>query len=259
VTAPGGGAANVGSANVLLGNGEAGNSATWFTYFTTNNGAAKLVNAGDEMIVTWQFTPTGVAVINNNQGFTVTLAQTPSGSRTAGWATQPQAAYTGFTTYMNMGTTLSNSSPFQLKRWALGATPSALVGTSSNWTNLTGAVTGTKGATGYTSGTPYTYQMILQLDGSGNLDVTTTMTGDNLNNVGSMSISYVDTAPTTDGAGLSFDTFDLRPTSTNISAVAFNTSLFEVQMLNVPEPSTVLLVGAGLGLLVGLVRRQRRH
>jgi hypothetical protein len=258
VTAPGGGAAVVGSPNVLFGNGEGANSATWYTFFTSSTSSAvKLVNPGDEMILTWQFTPTGVAVINNNQGFTVTVAQTPSGQRTTGWATQNQAAYTGFSTYMNMGTTLSNTAPFQLKRWALGSTPSALVGSSGNWTNL--VQTGTKGNTGYTSGTQYTYTMALTLDSSGNLDVVNSMVGDSLNNVGSMSVSYVDTAPTTDGAGLSFDTFDIRPTSTNISAVSFTTSLFEVQQITVPEPSTLLLVGAGLGMLVGLVRRQRRH
>jgi hypothetical protein len=245
----------------LFGNGEGANSATWYTYFTSSTSSAvKLVNPGDEMILTWQFTPTGVAAINNNQGFTITVAQTPSGQRSTGWASQNQAAFTGFTTYMNMGTTLSNTAPFQLKRWALGSTPSALVGTSGNWTNLTGATTGTKGATGYASGTQYTYTMALELDpsGDGDLDVTSTMIGGSLNNVGSMSISYVDTAPTTDGAGLSFDTFDIRPSNTNITAVSFTTSLFEVQQI-IPEPSTLLLVGAGLGMLVGLVRRQRRH
>ena len=266
VQAPGGGAAVAGQANVLVGSGEAGGSASWYTYFTTANNPVTLQTPGDEMILTWQFTPTGVAAMNNNQGLSLAVALTPSGQRSSGDASIPNAAYTGFAMYMNMGTTLSNTSPFQLKRWGVGATSSALLGSSSNWSILSNGnavvSAGTKGTTGYTSGTQYTLTMTMELDpsGDGNLDVTSTIVGDSLNNTGSMSVSYVDTAPTTDGAGLSFDTFDIRPTNTNTTANVFSTSLFEVVETNVvPEPSTVLLVVAGLGMLLGLARRHRRH
>ncbi len=269
---PGYGAPVAGQANVLVGNGEGANSASWYTYFTPTNippsqttDGVTLANPGDEMILTWQFTPVGVAALNNNQGLTLAVAETPAGGQSAGDASIPNNVYTGFSMFMNMGTTLSNNAPFQLKRWGLGATSSALLGSSGNWTSLSnGAVqvsTGTKGATGYTSGTQYTLTMTLELDpsGDGDLDVTSTIKGDSLNNVGSMSVSYVDTAPTTDGAGLSFDTFDIRPGNTNTTANEFDTSLFEVQLQTVPEPSTMLLVVAGLGMMIGLARRYRRH
>lgn len=263
VTAPGGGPAVAGSPNVLVGSGEGANSASWYTYFTTNNGAVTLQNPGDEMILTWQFTPTGVAAMNNNQNLTIAVAQTPSGQRSGGDSSVPNATYTGFSMFMNMGTTLSNNSPFQLKRWIAG-TDSALLGSSSNWGILSNGnavvSTGTHGNTGYTSGTQYTLQMTFELDSSGDLDVTSTMSGDNLNNTGSMSVSYVDTSPLTDGAGLSFDTFDIRPANTNTTANVFTTSLFEVEQIQaVPEPSTVLLVLTGLGMMLGLARRHQRH
>ncbi len=273
VQAPGGGAAVLGSPNVLAGNGEGANSASWYTYFTPTNippsqttDGVTLKNPGDEMILTWQFTPIGVAALNNNQGLSLAVALTPAGGRSAGDASIPNNVYTGFAMFMNMGTTLSNTAPFQLKRWGLGATSSALLGSSGNWSGLSNGnvqvSTGTKGATGYTSGTQYTLTMTMELDPSGNgdLDVTSTIVGDSLNNVGSMSVSYVDPSPTTDGAGLSFDTFDIRPGNTNTTANEFDTSLFEVQQIQaVPEPSTVLLVVAGLGMMIGLARRHRRH
>lgn len=263
---PGYGAPVAGQANVLVGNGEGANSASWYTYFTTNNGAVTLQHPGDEMILTWQFTPIGVAAVNNNQGLSLAVALTPSGGRSAGDGSIPNNVYTGFAMFMNMGTTLSNTAPFQLKRWGLGATSSALLGSSGNWTGLSNGVvqvsTGTKGATGYVSGTQYTLTMTMELDpsGDGDLDVTSTIVGGNLNNVGSMSVSYTDPAPTTDGAGLSFDTFDIRPGNTNTTANEFDTSLFEVVQTNVvPEPSTALLVLAGLGMMIGVARRYRRH
>jgi hypothetical protein len=95
--------------------------------------------------------------------------------------------------------------------------------------------------------------MTLTRDGSGNLDITSTMIGGTLKGSGTATVSYVDSSPNS----FSYDTFQLRPANANSTAATFDTTLFQVQFITVPEPSTVMLVGAGLGLMLGLVRRRR--
>jgi hypothetical protein len=246
---------NNGGGNVLEQTGQSTSSASDFTYFTGGGTAVTLANAGDAIRLVWQFTPQGVNSSNTSQGFLVALAQSPSGARVTADGSLAQTNYTGLSMFMNMGTMLNNGNSYQLTRWALGATPGNLLGTTGNWTALTNGVA--KGLHGYDSGTSYTLTMVVTRDGSGDLIISNTMAGGTLGGTGTIVDNYVDTSPATDGLGYTFDTFDVRPSSVASTANTIDTTLFHVEFITIPEPSTVALVGGGLGLLIAMIRRRR--
>src|SRR5262249_14995115 len=59
----------VGAGGPLRGSGNAGSSASWTTYFTPEGSEVVLANPGDQLKVTWVFTPTAVNVNNTSQDF----------------------------------------------------------------------------------------------------------------------------------------------------------------------------------------------
>jgi hypothetical protein len=220
-------------------------SATWQTYFAPQGSPVTLGSTGNKLKVTWVFTPTGVNGGNTSQGFNLAVAMTPVQATTDGsFANQ---AFKSYAMWMNMGTTLGNANPFQLREWSLAGSGS-LLGSSANYTSLANGVA--SGAPGYTGGTTYTYEMTLTRNGAG-MDIVSTMTGGTLNTTGIATISFTDTTANT----FTFDTFMVRPSGSASAASQFDTTLFKVEFI--PEPSTAVL--AGLGLL-GLVfaRRMRR-
>ena len=240
--------------------GTVGSSYSWWTtYFTTANSPVTLATPGDQLNLTWVFTPTGVASANTSQGFDLAVVRTPTGRLTADGSPSSQA-FAGYAMYMNMGTTLGNSNPFQLKEWIVGS--STLLGTSGNWGANGGsgglANGGTSGNQGYASGTTYTFTMSFTLlsisPTATNLQISATMAGGSLNNSGSETLTYNDTTPNS----LTYDTFSIRPHDLTQAASQFDTSLFEVQFQNIPEPSTFALVTVALGGLLLATRRSRR-
>ncbi len=226
-------------------------SLSMYSYFTQPTTPVTLANVGDELRLQWTFTPNGTIAVNTSQGFNLALALTPTTAlRNVSDSGSPQNAnYTnGFAMFMNMAPTLGNGNSFQLRKWGIAS--GALLGTSGNWTALTNGVA--SGTTGYTSGTSYSFVYDLTMT-AGGLQVVSSMTGGSVGGTGSISDTYLDPSITT----ASFDTFDVRPSGNATGAAQIDTSLFKVDFITVPEPSTVMLVGAGLGLMLGLVRRRR--
>jgi hypothetical protein len=229
------------------------------TYFTPAASPVMLANAGDQLKVTWTFTPTNInngTAANTSQNLPIALVQTPAASRISADASAPLTTYAGYSIFMNFSAPLGNGSPFQLREWGTTAGPGgvsgALLGTSGNWAaespNVNG---GTATNTGFVSGQQYTFQMTLTRDLTtpSSLDVSASITGGSLNGTGSESISFVDPTPNS----FSYDTFAFRPASANGTAASFDTTNFRVDFTAVPEPASVVMMGfsgGALGLLV---------
>jgi pectate lyase len=207
-------------------------SGSWTTYFTPESGPVTLSSAGDQLKVTWVFTPTGVSTSNTSQGFPVAVVDSPSAARLTSDASPSSAAYTGYAVFMNMGQTLNHSHSFQLMvRNASGD----LLSSAGLWTGVADGAT--KGNHGYDSGTQYTFVMTITRNATNGLDIVATMTGGTLNNSGVASASYTDGTP--NGGSYSFDTFALRPNTVDKSASQFDTALFKVEYIPGATPPSI--------------------
>jgi pectate lyase len=201
-------------------------SASWTTYFTTEASPVTLAGAGDQLKITWVFTPSGVnAGSTSSSGLRLAVVDSPPASRLTSDGSPGSSAYAGYAMFMNMATTLGSSSSFQLMERNAPGTSSAFLSSSGSWTALANGAG--KSVIGYANGTQYTFVMTFTRNASDGLDITATMTGGSLDNTGSASVSYSDSAPNS----FTFDTFGLRPSSASDSASSFDTTLFEVEFI----------------------------
>ena len=221
-------------------------SSSWTTYFTPESSPVTLANAGDSLTVTWIFTPRTVNAGNTSQDFRLAVVDSPSAQRLAANGAPGSGLYTGYGMFMNMGPTLGNSNPFQLREHDGNG---AMLSASGDWLALANGVA--SGAAGYASDTAYTYVMSLTRNATNGLDIRSTMSGGNIGGTGSIAVAFTDTTPT-----FTFDTFSLRPSSASGTAAQFDTSLFRVDFSSVPEPATLSL--CGFAALVGVVVARRK-
>jgi hypothetical protein len=234
-----------------------GTSANWTTYFAAEGSEVNLANTGDKLRVTWTFSLTGVAAPNTSQNFRIGIVDTVPASRliadgnpAAGTALNP---YAGYAIFANMGVTLGNSNPLQLRERVAQGGSNAILGTTGDWANagLTGTLNGaTSGNDGFDAGTPYTLVWEFTRNGAG-IDIDATLSGQGYNTSGSGTIAANDP----NGNGFAFDTFNVRPSSAAGTAELFDTSLFRVEFTSVPEPTSFGLLG--LSALAMVLRRQR--
>ena len=220
-------------------------SSSWTTYFTTEANPVTLGGAGDQLKITWVFTPSSVATSGTSQGFRLAVVDSPSAARLTADGSPGSSTYAGYAMFMNMATTLGSSSSFQLMDRNAPGTSSALLSSSGSWTGLANGAG--KSVTGYASGTQYTLVMTFTRNASNGLDITATMTGGNLNNTGSATVSYSDSAPNT----FTFDTFAVRPSDAADSAASFDTTLFEVEFIPGTTPPSVTTDPQDQTVLVG--------
>lgn len=235
-----------------------GTSANWTTYFVPEGSEVALANNGDKLRVTWTFTLTGVAAANTGQNFRMGLVDSSTAQRLAADGTPPSgtalAPYSGYAIFANMGVTLGNNSPFVVKERVAQGGSNSILGTAADWAEaaLTGTVNGAaSGNDGFDAATPYTLVWELTRNGAG-IDIRATMSGLGYNNSGVGTIAANDA----NGNGFTFDTFNVRPSSEAATASVFDTTLFRVEFIGVPEPASAALLGlASLGLLAGRRRR----
>jgi hypothetical protein len=231
----------------------AGSSMTLVTYFTPDATPVTLSNVGDNMVVTWVFTPNGVTTTSTgNQDMRIALVDSPLAARVSTDATPGSNSYTGYGAFFNMRAgTLGNSSPFRIMEWAGPANNLLSSAGAYGQVATAAAVVGT--TPGYASGTEYTFSMSLTKTVAG-LDIVQTMSGGDLNGSGTLSVSYSDASP----QPLTFDTFSVRPQTPELAATSFDTTLFQVTFTPgvVPEPASAVLACFG-GIAVLALRRRR--
>jgi len=226
-------------------------SSSWTTYFGSS--PITLANPGDQLKLTWAFTPTSIDTTNNGQSFRIALVDTPDADRVSTDVAPGSSTYAGYAMFMNMATTLNRSTPFELRERSAPAVSSAFLSSSGSWTSGL-ADDGNTGDGGYEEGVLYTFQFTATRTLLNELDINVSMTGGTLlGGDGSLVVSFLDTTPNS----FSFDTFGIRPSRADQSAGQFDTSLFQVEFLQVPEPTVATLAGLGLFGLIA-ARRNRR-
>ena len=239
----GGSGAMTASVGHLITTTSGSSSASWTTYFTPEGSEMNLAGTGDQLKITWVFTPTGVNASNSSQNFRLGVANTPSGNRLTADGTPPSTSYAGYALFMNFGGTFNHARPFELRERT--ASSSDFLASSGDWGSLTSG--GTSGNHGYDSGTQYTFLMTLTRNASGGLDIFASMTGGTLNTTGSVSVSYTDSTPNS----FIYDTMGMRPSGATTTANQFDTTLFKVEFIPGATPPSIvtqptnLLVHAG--------------
>ncbi len=225
-------------------------SASWTTYFTPETQEVNLAAPGNRMRVTWVFTPHNVNASNTSQNLRIALVDSPPLARIAANGSPGSAAYTGYGVFANMGETLGRNDAFELVERAVAG--GALLSSSGAWTDVALAASdGGTGNPGYTDDTTYTFIMELTRNALNQIEISSSMTGGNLNGVGSLSASSIDVDP----ASFLFDTFAVRPSGATTTAEVFDTHLFRVDFI-VPEPASIALLGS-CGLALALMRRRK--
>jgi hypothetical protein len=237
-------------------------SASWTTYFTPEGSEINLANTGDKVRVTWVFTPRNINITatggqpgsNTSQNFRFALVDTVVGTgstRATANGSLPSAAYTGYAVLANMGTTLGNSNPFQLRERTL-TTPGNLLNSSGDFGNVLGNGA-TTGNDGYDAGTQYTMVWEATRNGAG-LDLDVRITGGTLDGDGEARVTLND--PSANGGSFTFDTFGIRPSGATTTAELFDTSLFQVEFIAIPEPASFVLIGLAVVALAAASRRR---
>jgi hypothetical protein len=238
----------VGPGGPLRGTGFAGSSASWTSYFTPEISPITLSNVGDSIRVTWVFTTGDVNASNTSQNFRFALIDSATRLTANG---SPSGNATGYAIFGNMGETLGHNDSFELVQ-RIGQ--SAILGTGSDWsTSAPLGDAGTNGNAGYVDNTQYTMEWTITRNANSNHDIVVSMSGPNLDGTGNMTASALDVVP--NGGSHSFDTFTLRPSNAGTTSDTFDTSLFRVEYLSVPEPASLALFG--LSALAVVLRRQR--
>jgi hypothetical protein len=240
------------SSGSMLGIGTT-SSRLWLTYFTPAGTPASL-GIGEAIRATLTFTPTNVAAApSTTRGLRIGLynfsaagavRQTADTFSTAAIGTNVP----GYMLNMNFAQTFTIDNPLQhMERTDV---PNAnLMGSTAAYTSLGTGPSGVLNNPAFISGNPYTLEFSITRTGADSVNITTLFSGQSF----SVSLSTSDNS----GANLNFDALAIRVNNVNDAAEFFNFSNLKVELLPVPEPSTLALVG--LGVLGWLARNRMRR
>lgn len=223
-------------------------SSSYTTYFTPDATPVTLAQ-GETLRVTWQFTPSGVGT-DAGRGLRLALVNTPGADRLTTNATPASSTFTGYRISLNVSQTLVANS-LELRERTVMTSDNLLVN-DDRWNDVLTSV-GAAGTTGMADGAQYTFTWTVKRTLADELEIGAAIAGGSLAGTGSLALSFTDTTP--NGGSFTFDTFALRPSSAASTAATFDTTLFRVEVIPVPEPA-----GLGLAAVVGsaaLARRRR--
>jgi len=214
------------SSNHMVHTAGAASSMSLTTYFQTNNQAIALNNVGDSLKLTWVFKPNGLTTTaTGNNDMRIAIVDSPA--RVTSDATPPSAVYSGYGLAMNMRTgTLGNNSSLRSMEWAVSGGANNILSTAAAWAaNATApSVAGT--TPGYTEGNTYTLVwQITRTVGGADIYQGITDSGGTLGSNGVLEVTFSDPTP----QPLVFDTFSLRPSTPEVTATNFDTTLFKVE------------------------------
>jgi hypothetical protein len=223
-------------------------SSSYTTYFAPDASAVTLAQ-GETLRLTWQFTPTGVGT-DGGRGLRMALVNTPGADRLTTNATPASSTFTGYRISMNVSQSLVANS-LELRERTVMTTDNLLVN-DDRWNAVLTSV-GAAATTGMVDGTRYTFVWTVKRTLADELQIGASISGGSLAGTGSLSLSFTDTTP--NGSSFTFDTYAQRPSSAATTATTFDTTLFRVEVLPIPEPSTLGLTCLAAIAALGIRRR----
>jgi hypothetical protein len=219
-----------------------------YTTFFTPSGTAVALGQGDALRVTWVFTPTGVGT-DTGRGLRMALVEGVDADRRTTDGSPNSSVYSGYRVSLNVAQALP-ANAIEIRERTNFNVENLLVN-DDRWSGGL-ASAGTAGATGMVDGTQYTFTWTLTRTVLDELLVEAGVTGGNIHNSGALNVSFLDPSPNNNS--FIFDTFALRPSSATATAASFDTTLFKVEYIPVPEPTALGLLG-----LAGLALRRRQR
>lgn len=246
-----GGLGVVGEGGPLRGTTVAASSASWTTYFAPEATPVTLNAAGDQLRITWVFTPTGVVEAHDGLSFRIAVVDSPSAARLASDTSPSAAAYAGYAMLGTLAGTLNHNNPFSLyERTNTAVAGDFLSATGGVWSYVDDE--DVAGIPGYEDGVSYTFVFSATRTADDALEIEMSMTGGDLGGDGVLSITFTDTTPNT----LTFDTFGIRPSRGDQTAEQFDATLFRVEFNQVPEPASLSLALLGCAAIACRPRRR---
>jgi hypothetical protein len=216
------------------------------TYFTAAGSPVTLAD-GQSLTATLVFTLLNVGAANTSQNMRFGLFDYSGGTRMAADGSSASlngANVTGYGLWLTITPTFNGTTAMVLNERTT-TTTSDLLGASGAWTSLNSGGGIAISDPGYASGNSYTMVYTATRNGTGT-DLSATITGP--------SLSLALTANDPSGS-FSFDAFGFRSSNTSATAERFQFTEFKVEITEVPEPTTIAMLGIGaMGLIIGYRR-----